>query len=245
VPRAGDLQLLALAVAVGAAAVWVAIWCSARRRVGAFTVIGALLVAWLGDRVLAHGVPRDLIDGTWAYLAGGAVALAAAWGASRLPITPAAGVPPILPVTLASLVGVWAGVPETSAAILAAGVLLGVGAALVLRHGLVSRSAAVVVSVTPAVAATIGAAGEAHALLGGLLCSTTVIALGAGGAIGTVSLRALARGTALHLAAALVAARQVGVARDWDGAFVAIVLVLGLSIAAASMLREDQRRLGP
>jgi hypothetical protein len=245
VPRTIDLQLLALAVAAGGTTASVALVRSLPRRVGAVSVAGALLLAGLADRWFLHAVPRDLVEGTAPWVVGGAVALAAAWGASRLPSTPTARLPPILPIALGSLFGVWAGVPETSTAILGAGVLVGVGAVLVLGRALISPRAALLVAVVPVGAATSGAVGGAHALVGGLLCSAAVIVVGVGPAVPSVSAGALAAATALNGAAALVAARQVGVARDWGGTLLAGILVLGLSLATAAVLRRDQGGVGP
>ena len=96
-------------------------------------------------------------------------------------------------------------------------------------------------SVVPVAAACVGASGNAHALLGGLLCSTTFAALGAGPRIKEMPTLALIRGSVVHLTVAVVAARQIGVERDWHLAAVWVALVVGLALLAARMLRSDQR----
>jgi hypothetical protein len=241
-PRAVDLQLLALSLVAGASVAGVASVLPPRRRVGALAVLVAVLVAAVGDRRLLGAVPRDLVDG-WTAAAGGAVvATAVAWGSSRLPVRPTLGVPPVLPLALAASAGVWAGVPETSAVLLVTGVIGGAAAVLVLGRSTATRAAAVAIAVLPVGAAVVGAAGDPHALVGGLLCSGGIVALGSGPPLGAVAPTALMLGTGAQLAAALVAARQVAIVRDWGGTALAIAVVVGLSIMCAGLLRRGQGR---
>jgi hypothetical protein len=148
----------------------------------------------------------------------------------------------VVPLALASLVGVWAGVPETSAAILVAGVVAGVGLALWVGQGSLARRGAALIGVLPVGAAVSGAVGDRHALLGGLLCSATLVLLAAGRRIAAVPVRPLVVATALQLAASLVAARQIGIVGDGDdvSAFGAGIVVLGLSGVAAAVLRRQR-----
>jgi len=202
-------------------------------------VAGALAVAWLADRAVVHAVPRHAEEGLGVWLAGIATSVAVGWGASRLPVA-AGKVPPALPLALGSLLGVWVGVPETSAAILVAGVLGGVTGVVIARGVGLSRPGAVVAAVAPVGAACVGAAGNAHALVGGLLCSATFVVLGLGPRLRAVSVRALAAGSGVHLLGALVAGRQIGVHRDWQAAPAWIALVAGLAATAAWLLRAGQ-----
>jgi hypothetical protein len=86
----------------------------------------------------------------------------------------------------------------------------------------------------------VGAVGEAHPVAGGLLCSGTLVALGAGRAVRAVSLGALATATGLQLVGAAVAARHVGVADTWGRSVAAVAVVVGLAGLAAVVLRRDQ-----
>jgi hypothetical protein len=157
-----------------------------------------------------------------------------------------AGVPPVVPLALASLVGVWAGVPETSAALLAAGVVTGLAAALRLVGGTLRPSAAVAIGVAPAAAAVAGAVGDWHALVGGLLCSATLVALGTGPPVATVRVGPLAAATALQLAGGLVAARHVGIVGEvGPPALIAGLVSVGLAGLAAAVLRRGQDPVGP
>ena len=210
------------------------------RRVGALAVLAGLAVAWMGDRAFVHAVPRDAMSELGPWVAAATMAAAVGWGAARLPLEPVAGLAPVLPLALASLVGVWAGVPETSAALLAAGVLGGMAIVMLLRPLPLSVTGAVVVGVLPIGAACIGAVGNAHALLGGGLVTATFVVLGLSPRVRSVSVSALAGGSAVHLVAALVAARQLGVRRDWDGAPIWIALVVTLAVVAAERLRAGQ-----
>jgi hypothetical protein len=106
----------------------------------------------------------------------------------------------------------------------------------------VTRPAALVIGVLPVGAAVVGAAGDPHALVGGLLCSGGLVALGAGPVVRAVSPSALALATGVQLVAALVAARQVAIVRDWDGTALPIAVVVGLSVVTAARLRRGQVR---
>ena len=234
-------MLLVLALAAGVVLTGVSSRIGHRGRVGAAGVVAALAVASVGDRILVHAVPRDPVGPVGPWMAASVVAVLVGWGARRLPPVSVAGLPPVLPLALGSLVGVWAGVPETSAALLAGGVLGGVAVVAVALPVALSSRGAVVVSVVPVAAACVGAAGNTHALLGGLLCSTTFAALSAGPRIKEMPTLALIRGSVVHLTAAVVAARQIGVERDWHLAPVWVALVAGLALLAARMLRSDQR----
>ena len=240
-PRQVDLQLLAVAAAAGVLVCYVVGRWSSGRRVGVMAICGGLGLAAAGDRWLVDAVPRDVVRGVVPWLFALAVGVAVAWGADRLPVTPTVGMPPVLPLALAALVGVWAGVPETSAAILAVGVLLGLALALLAGRLFVTRSAAVAIAVAPVGAACIGAVGEVHSLVGGFLCAAPVVAVGLGPVVRAVSGTALVQGTLLHLVVATVAARHLGVSRDWDAAFVVIPVILVLSVAIAAVLRQGQR----
>jgi hypothetical protein len=158
----------------------------------------------------------------------------------------------VVPLVLASLVGVWAGVPETSAAILAAGAVVGLATALWLGSGSLTRRGAAVLGVLPIGAAVVGAVGDRHALVGGLLCSGTLVGLAGRRKVESVSPRSVLVATALQLAASLVAARQIGIVRDGDGGteLLAGIVVIVLSALAASALRgvsdgRGRRRRAP
>lgn len=231
-------MLLALALAAGGGMAEVV-----RRggqRVGALAILAGLVAAWMGDRAFVRAVPPDVLGDLAPWAAVAVMAAAVGWGAARLPVEPVGGFAPVLPLALASLVGVWAGVPETSAALLAAGVLAGMAAVMFVRPVALSMAGTVVVGVLPIGAAGIGAVGNAHALVGGALCSATFVVLGLGPRVRAVSVSALVGGTAVHLVAVLVAARALGVRRDWDGAPLWIALVVALAAVAASQLRSGQ-----
>lgn len=230
-----------LALAAGAVLTGVFSRIGNRRTVGVAGVVAALAVAGVGERTFVHDVPRDPIGAVGPWAAALVVAVAVGWGARRLPLRSVAGLPPALPLALGSLVGVWAGVPETSAALLSGGVLGGAAVVVLAGRIALTPGGAVVVSVVPVGAAWVGAAGNAHALVGGLLCSASFAALSRGPRIREISMQALLRGSALHLTAAVVAARQIGVARDWQLTPVWVALVAGLALLAARMLRSDQR----
>jgi hypothetical protein len=246
-PRSVDLQLLALTGLVGVGIGWLASRRAGRGPVGALAVVVALLLAWVADRWFVQAVPRDLVDGLGPWGAGAVVGGCAGRGAARLPIALTAGVSPVVPLVLASLAGVWVGVPETSVALVAAGVIVGLVAGLRLGGGVLDRRAAVVVGVVPVIAAVAGAAGDRHALVGGLLCSTTLVALAVAPRITAVAVRPLVVATALQLVGALLAGRQVGVVRDGSDAtmVLAAAAAAALGILGASILRRDQDRLGP
>lgn len=231
-------MLLALALAAGGGMAEVVH--RAGRRVGAPAILAGLVAAWMGDRALVQAVPSDVVGDLAPWMATGVLAMAVGWGVARLPVEPVVGFAPVLPLALASLVGVWAGVPETSAALLAAGVLGGMAAVMFVRPVALSMAGTVVVGILPIGAACIGAVGNAHALVGGGLCSATLVVVGLGPRVRAVSVSALVGGTAVHLVAALVAARALGVRRDWDGAPLWIALVVALAVVAAGQLRSGQ-----
>ena len=231
-------MLLALALVAGGGMAEVVR--RAGRRVGALAILAGLVAAWMGDRALLQAVPSDVVGDLAPWAAVAVMAAAVGWGAARLPVEPVGGFAPVLPLALASLVGVWAGVPETSAALLTAGVLGGMAAAMFLRPVALSMPGAVLIGILPIGAACIGAVGNAHALVGGGLGSVTFVVLGLGPRIRAVSVSALSGGTAVHLAAALVAARALGVRRDWGGAPLWIALVVALAVVAAGLLRSGQ-----
>jgi hypothetical protein len=135
---------------------------------------------------------------------------------------------------------VWLGVPETGPAVIVAGAIVGVAAMLPARAAVLRSRAAAVVGVLPVLGAVLGAAGERHALAGGLLCSTTLVLLAPRRRIVAVSAGAVATATLLQLAAATVAGRHVGVARDWGGSLRPAALVVAVSAGAAATLRRDQ-----
>lgn len=237
--RQSDLELVVLAFVAGGVVVGLVSW--RRDRLGPLAVTAALAFAWWGDRALLDAVPHDAIATADPWVAFLAVAGAVGWGASRLPVTPVVrGLPPVLPLALGSLVGVWAGVPETSVALLTGGVLVGMATVMGARQVTLSPWGAIVMAVTPVGAAYIGAVGNAHALLGGALCSATLVVLGTGPTLRRVSASALASGSAVHLVSALMAARLIAVRREWSTAPFGIALVVGLAVLAARILRSGQ-----
>ncbi len=236
-----DLSLAAVAMVSGGAAAAVAVVRS-RSRVGVIAVIGAVVSALAVDRWVVGGVPAPAL-GELGVVAGlGAVVLAVVVGrgAWRLPGEPVDRVPPVLWIVLASLVGVWAGVPETSAAIVAAGVGVGMAAVLALGRLRLSGPAAIAMSVLPVVAAYQGAAGNVHALVGGGLCVTTLVVLAVAAPRRTMAGWRWRGGLAVHLLAALVAARQIAVDRDWAGTPGWVAVVVGLAVAAVALFRSAQ-----
>lgn len=237
--RAVDLQLLAVAAAAGLTVAAGAVRARRGSAVGVVVVVGAAGLAWVGDRRFVHALPDDLVSGGRAWIAV-AVAAGAAWGARRLAAARVGAVPIVLPLALGSLIGVWAGVPETSAALLAGGVVGGVGVVVIVARRTLSRWATVAISVAPAGAALVGAAGQQHALVGGLLCSATFVVLGVGRPIGRVPVPAALRGVATHLALAGVAARQIAVDRDGALSWVWIAAVVGLALGAGWFLRAQR-----
>ncbi|MEQ1788443.1 MAG: hypothetical protein ABL966_15430, partial [Acidimicrobiales bacterium] len=92
----------------------------------------------------------------------------------------------------------------------------------------------------PAGAALIGAAGQPHALVGGLLCSATFVALGAGRPIGPMAVPAALPGVGVHVVLAAVAARQIAVAGEGSLSWIWIAVVVGLAIAAAQLLQPQR-----
>lgn len=237
-PRAVDLQLLALA---GVAGVLIAVVVARvlRRPVGPAAVVVAWLLAWLGDRVLLDAVPGDLSAGTVGRVGWG-LALAAGLLAAR-------GVPHLPPgpfgpgLVLLSALGVWAAVPETSVVLLATGGALGVTAVGAATGRWPSPGALTTMVVGAALAAALGASGDRHALVGGLLCLAT---------FGVLGLRPPARGARppsdlavallLHLGSVVVAARHLGVSRSWGTAPLAASLVVALGLGAVRMLAARQ-----
>jgi hypothetical protein len=196
----------------------------------------------VADRALVHAVPRDPGVELGASVLAAAVAGLVGRGATRLPLAPPQpllGVPPVLPLALASLVGVWAGVPETSAALLAAGGLGGLAVVVAARRLVLTLPGAVVVSMAPVAAALVGAVGWAQALVGGCLCSATFVVLVFGPRLRSISAPALVRGTSLHFVAAVIAARQIAVHRGWGLALLWVPVVIALAVAATKQLRRS------
>jgi hypothetical protein len=231
--RTSDLQLLAIAWGAGAALALLAV-ARRRRPVGVVALMLALVLAVRLDRTHVHALPADSLDHLGPLLLPLVAAVVVAWSARRVP----AGQHLVLLLAGASLVGVWVGVPETSAALLGFGVLAGVAVATVVRRVTISRWAGVVVALVPVAATVVGAVGNRHALIGGLLCSSTVVLLGARPPRGDVPLDALVTGIAVHLTSAVVAARHVAISRDWDGSAVWIIVTLALAAVSASLLRR-------
>lgn len=231
--RTSDLQLLALAWGAGALPALLAIG-RRRRPVGVLALTFALVLAVRLDRARVHALPEDSLDHLGPLLLPLVAAAVVAWSARRLP----EGQPLVLLLAGASLAGVWVGVPETSAALLGFGVLAGVAVATVVRQATLTRWAGVVVALVPVAATVVGAVGNRHALIGGLLCSATVVLLGARPPRGDVELGALVVGTTVHLTSVLVAARHVAISRDRDGAAIWIVVSLALAAVAATILRR-------
>jgi hypothetical protein len=239
--RSADVELLALAAASGALIALVAAL-GPRRRVGLVAVLVAVASAKLADRAFVDALPTELDGSRALWLGVAVVAFGVGIGASRLPPRPAvAQIPATVWLAAGSVVGVWAGVPETSPALLAAGVLVGATLSVVARRACYTAPALVVLAVAPAAAAGIGAAGDAHAALGGLLCSATFVLLAVGPQLGRVGPSALALAASLNLLAGLVAARQLAIGRDWDGALPWVALTLALSAGAAGALRRGAR----
>lgn len=237
--RAVDLELLAVAAAAGLTIAAGAVRARRGSAVGVVVVVGAVGLAWVGDRRFVHALPDDLVSGGRAWIAV-AVAAGAAGGALRLAAARVGAVPIVLPLALGSLIGVWAGVPETSAALLAGGAVGGVGVVVVVARRGLSRWAAMAISVAPAAAALVGAAGQPHALVGGLLCSATFVVLAVGRPIGPVSVPAAVRSVAAHLVLAGVAARQIAVDREGPLSWAWIAVAAALALAAARFLRAQR-----
>lgn len=244
-PRAVDLQLLGWAVLVGGSAAWV-VHRVRHRPPGATALVAAWLVALAGDRLALDLVVQDLSTGVEAWVLAAVVALAAGRGVVRLHGW-AGGPSPVGSVlALVSAAGVWVAVPETSLVLVVAGVFVGAvsigalsGDAGSGRWPSARTAVAMVCGLAAAVA--IGAEGDRHALVGGLLCLTTFVVLGVHrprpGSIRSVD--ALIA-VPLHGAAALVAARQIGVASSWGLALVAGPAVVVLAALAAGVLRPRQ-----
>lgn len=236
-----DLSLAAMALVAGGAAAAVAV-VRGRSRVGVIAVFAAVLAALVADRRFVGGTPTPVVQelGVGAGVGALALAVVVGRGAWRLPGEPVDRVPPVLWLVVASLVGVWAAVPETSTAIVATGVSVGVAAVLALGGLRLSRPAVLVVSVLPVVAAYIGAAGNAHALVGGGLCVTTLVVLAVAAPMRPLAGWWWRGGVAVHLAAALVAARQIAIQRDWARTPGWAAVVVALAVAAAACFRAAQ-----
>lgn len=241
-PRGADLELLAVAALVALAVGLTAARLRAPRRIGAAAVLVAVAVAVAADRSLLHALPERWPDGRSTWVSVLAVALVAA-GARRLPVAPTVGLAPVVPLGLAALAGVWLGVPETSAALVAAGGLAGTGLALLVTRAQVRASAVPVLAALPVAATWIGAAGEGHALAGGLLAVLPLALVGVGPPVARVGPLPLAVAVVLHGTLAVVAARHVGVARGGDSVAGPLVVVTVLAVVEVIVLRRGQRRV--
>lgn len=141
--------------------------------------------------------------------------------------------------SLVSAAGVWAGVPETGPAVLAGGVLVGLATCGTLTRARWAPAAGLGVAVALGWAALSGAAGRPWAAVGGALCT---------GAAPWFALRPLLPRLArlrrpgpwllvAHAALVVLAARWIGVEPDAGWARVAVVVVAGLAVAAATQRR--------
>lgn len=237
-PRAIDLQLLALAGLAGVITAAV-VGRLVRRPVGPSAVVGSWLLAWFGDRVLLEALRPGLSAGSVGLVAWGLVlgtGLLVARGVPHLPPGPlGAG------LVLVSGAGVWAAVPETSVLLLVVGGAVGVIAVGIAAGRWPSSGVLTTTAVGLAIAAVIGAAGNAHAVVGGLLCLTTLAVLGVRPpAAGRPSALDVALAILLHLGSVVVAARHIGVSRTWGAAPLAGVLVVAFAVAAVRMLAPRQ-----
>jgi len=188
----------------------------------------------------AHHVGRSDWPQWNAMVAVGVViTLAGGLGAARLLADPAVGWGWVAAGSLASAAGVWAGVPETGAALLAGGGLTGLAAAAVVTRSRWGPTAGFGVAAVVGWAALSGAAGRPWAAVGGALCT---------GLAPWFALRPprrvirpdRSRGPWLlgaHALLVIVAARWIGVVADAGWGRVAIVAAAGLAVAVTAARR--------
>ena len=240
-PRSVDLQLLGWALLAGGLVGGV-VHRVRHRPAGPLALLVAWLVALVGDRLVLDVLVRDLSAGPLAWAASAVVALLAARGAADVGSGGVAGPRLASILVLVSAGGIWLAVPETSVLLLVAGASVGAMAVGLVAHGSSSPGTAPTVVAGLAAAVAVGATGDRHALVGGLLCLATFAVVGvrprAPGAIrSTYGVLAVL----LHGASVVVAARQIGVGSSWGMVLLAGPAVLVLSILAAGMVRSPQR----
>jgi len=241
VPRAVDLQLLGFAVLVGGLVAG-AVLRARRRPPGPVALVGAWLLALFGDRLLLDLMVQDLSTSVGAAVLAGLVALAASRGVMRLHGSRGEPSPVALALVAGSGCGVWLAVPETSVVLVVAGVAVGAVAVGTASGHWPPALTTVALIWGLAVAIAIGAESDPHALVGGLVCLSTFVVLGCvPRAPGSVRPADGLIAVLLHLAAALVAARQVGVSSSWGMALLAGPAVVVLAVLAGGMLRPRQR----
>jgi hypothetical protein len=237
VARAADLEVFVLAAIVAIAVpVVMAAWRRTPPRLGGLeVVVGAAVVVVLDDE-LTHALPSPLVRHAWWAAVGVVVVAMAGRGAVRLPTSPGR-VPLILLIVLAQLAGVWAGVPETSAAVIAAGLVGGATVVAALRGVVVRTSGSFALVALPVAATLVGAVGSPIPTVGGLLASALLVISGVTAARRRSLSRARTAGAvATQLAAAMTAARLVAVRPDWGSAAIGVVATLALSQLGARVL---------
>ena len=140
---------------------------------------------------------------------------------------------------LMSVAGVWAGVPETGPALLAAGAIFGLAGSAALTGARWAPTAGIAVAAVLGWAALSGAAGRPWAALGGALCTGVAPWLAlwppfwAPSRSRSPSLRLLGA----HMALVILAARWIGVNPHAGWGRVAIVAFAGLVVTVASRRR--------
>jgi hypothetical protein len=235
--RSVDVQLT---VAATASAVVVVLargrWLPGRT-VGATTVAVALLVAivvdrrWIEALSAERGMPeRWLVLVGWGVLVGVGAARAARRDASGLALPG---------LCAAAGVGIWLGVPETSYAILAVGLIVGLAVGGRMISGTLRPSGAAAMALLLVIAGSRGAVDIDQALVGAVLATAPLVALGVVPMRHDPSDRAVAGSIVLALIEGVCAGRLVGVHRTWDGLVLAGALCVVLASASAYAWRAD------
>jgi hypothetical protein len=171
----------------------------------------------------------------WMVAAGVIVTMLAAAGAVRFLADPAIHWAWVAAAALISAAGVWAGVPETGPALLAAGGLLGLVATAGLTRVRLAPSAGVGMAAVLGWAALSGAAGRPWAALGGTLCTGVAPWFAFAWLFPSPRRRREPRPWLLgaHLALVILAARWIGVDPHAGWGRVAVMAVAGVLVAVA------------
>jgi len=226
-PETLRLWLSGLGVGALTGLVW---WAGKRRRWGAVPFLVAVFVAaGLNGR-------SDWPRWSWMSVAGGIVIVLAGAGAAGLLADPAVDRRWFAAGALASLAGVWAGVPETGPALLVGGSLAGLAGSAALARARLAPAAGIGLAAVVGWAALSGAAGRPWAAIGGTLCTGlapwSVLRPGRTRPTGSRSagpLRIITHGLLVVLAA-----RWIGVVPHAGWARVAAVALIGSAVTLAT-----------
>jgi hypothetical protein len=237
--RPDDIGLF-LAALVGASLVLGLRRFAMRRAViSAPAILLASSVAVLASRLTEHALQVDFGGVEPAQWAGGsAVGLLAGVGAMHLHRVDGHGV--VVPgLVLAALVGMWLGVPETSHVIVAGALVVSV-AGVTLVSSWPSATVPVLLPVLALAAGVLGAVGISQATAAACLAIAPLGMVVVAPPVAMPARRASVLSVGLAVTAGLVAARHLGVNRDWDGVALVSGTSLTLSWLSAAALRVDQ-----